>query len=212
MHRPWAVPSNNMEKVIINIGRQFGSGGKSVARVLGEKLGIPVYDDELITKAAEESGFSPEIFLNRDEKKRMLNIGNIFGSNRYGNYSDGLNDSEVFRIQSEVIRKIALEGSAIFVGRASDYVLRDMECLDVFITAPLDVRIARLSEKRGITVEQAEILVKKMDKERENYYNFYTFGRWGVAGTYDLCLDASLLGVEQAAELIIEFGKKSKLI
>lgn len=196
-----------MDKIIINIGRQFGSGGKSIARELGRKLNIPVYDDELITKAAEDSGFSPDIFASHDEKKRYLSFGGTFSLAKFASYN-ALDDSEVFRIQSEVIRRIASEGSAIFVGRASDYVLRDMDCLDVFITAPLEVRISRLMEKRSLERDQAEALVKKIDKERENYYNFYTFGKWGCASNYDLCIDATVLGVEGTAAFITEFADR----
>ena len=202
-----------MEKnVLINIGRQFGSQGKSIALELGRKLGIPVYDSELITKAAEDSGFSPELFKGRDEKRRLWKIGSIFGSNRYGATTEGLNDAEIFRIQSEAIRKIASEGSAIFVGRASDYVLRDLECLDVFICAPMEVRRETVAARLGITPEEAEQVTFKKDRERAEYYNFFTFGHWGKASGYDLCIDSSLLGVEGTADFIIEFGKKSNLI
>lgn len=197
---------------IINIGRQFGSGGKSVANAISAKLGIPVYDSELITKAAEESGFSREIFEGRDEKRRFWGIGNIFGSNRYGSYTSGINDGEIFRIQSEVIRKIASEGPAIFIGRASDYVLRDMECLDVFICAPVEKRRITVSQRLGISQEEAAELIEKKDRGRAEFYNFFTFGHWGKAAGYDLCVDSSLLGIEGTADFIIDFGRRAGLI
>lgn len=197
---------------IINIGRQFGSGGKSVANAISAKLGIPVYDSELITKAAEESGFSREIFEGRDEKRRFWGIGNIFGSNRYGSYTSGINDGEIFKIQSEVIRKIASEGPAIFIGRASDYVLRDMECLDVFICAPVEKRRITISQRLGISEEEAAELIEKKDRGRAEFYNFFTFGHWGKAAGYDLCVDSSLLGIEGTADFIIDFGRKAGLI
>lgn len=199
--------------VIINIGRQFGSGGKSIAVAIGERLGIPVYDNELIAKAAEESGYSPEIFLDRDEKRRRWGVGTIFGANRYGGATtSGLNDAEIFKIQSEVIRHIAESGDAIFVGRASDYVLRDMECLDIFVCAPKEVRVGTVAERRGITPEEADVLIEKMDKGRAEYYNFFTFGHWGKAAGYDLCIDSSLLGIEGTADFIIDFGRKAGLV
>lgn len=197
---------------IINIGRQFGSGGKSIANAISDRLGIPVYDNELITKAAEESGFSREMFEGRDEKRRFWGIGNIFGSNRYGTYTSGINDGEIFKIQSEVIRKIASEGSAIFIGRASDYVLRDMECLDVFICAPIEKRRVTISERLGISLEEASALIEKKDRGRAEFYNFFTFGHWGKAAGYDLCVDSSILGIEGTAEFIIDFGRRSGLI
>ena len=181
--------------IIINVGRQFGSGGKDVAEALGRKLGIPVYDEELLAKAAEASGISEAMFRDRDEKKNFFNLGL------------SRNDDTIFKIQSDTIRSIAEQGSAIFIGRASDYVLRDMKCLDVFICSPLDFRIKRVSDHLGISVDEAEKLIIKTDRSRESYYNFFTFSNWGVASNYDLCLDASLLGIENTADFIIEFGR-----
>lgn len=186
--------------IIINIGRQFGSGGKSVASSLGEKLGIQVYDNELIIKAAAESGFSPDLFRRSDEKKRIVELGF---------QTAGLNDREIFKIQSKVIRNIAQSASAIFVGRASDYVLRDMNCLDVFITAPDENRIARIRERTGVSDEEAARLMAKMDKGRESYYNFFTFSHWGVASNYDLCVDSSILGIDGTADFIIDFARRA---
>lgn len=199
--------------VIINIGRQFGSGGKSIAVAIGERLGIPVYDNELIARAAKDSGFSQDLFQVRDERRRRWSVGNIFGVNRYGGTtSSGISDAELFKLQSEAIRHIAESGDAIFVGRASDYVLRDMECLDVFIFAPREVRRETVAERRGISLEEAAALIEKMDKGRAEYYNFFTFGHWGKAAGYDLCVDSSLLGIEGTAEFIIEFGRRAGLI
>ncbi|MBP9998429.1 MAG: cytidylate kinase-like family protein [Bacteroidales bacterium] len=193
-----------MKKIIINIGRQFGSGGKSVANALGERLGITVYDQELISRAAEKSGISPELFSHSDEKKRSFNLSSIF---------DGmLNDGELFRIQSETIKDIASSGSAIFVGRASNYVLRDMDCLDVFIHAPQEVRVKRVMERQGISADEAASLMEKKDTSRAEYYNFFTFGHWGKASDYDLCIDSSILGVEGTADFIIDFCRRTGMV
>lgn len=201
------------KKVIINVGRQFGSGGKQVAECLGNKLGIKVFDNEIINEAAKESGFSTELFKKNDERRRILHIGSLFGSNRYGRFTDNvLSEGELFRIQSEVIRSLAEKDDAIFVGRASDYVLRDMDCLDVFVCAPLENRIERVSERKGISREEAGSLIKKSDRERESFYNFFTMSNWGVASNYDICIDSSILGIEGTADFIIDFGKKAGLI
>lgn len=198
---------------LINIGRQFGSGGKSIATVLGRLLDIPVYDNELLTRAAQESGFSKDLFEGRDERKSLLTLSNLFGgSGRFGLPENYLNDNEIFRLQSEVIRDIAGKGPAIFVGRASDYVLRDMQCLDVFITAPLEERVKRISERRGISADEAAQLIRRMDRDRKAYYDYFTFGDWGTASNYDLCVDSSVLGVEGTAEFIISFGRKAGLV
>lgn len=197
------------EHIIINIGRQFGSGGKSVAEALGRKLGLQVYDNELILKAAEKSGISPEVFSRSDESKHFFKLGSIFSSNRFGSYTQsGINDGALFKIQSDAIREIAASGSAIFVGRVSDYVLRDMRCLDVFITAPLEERITRVSSRMNLTRDEAEKLIRRKDKERKSYYDFFSFGdNWGQAANYDLCIDSGIRGIEGTADFIIEFGE-----
>lgn len=197
------------KKIIINIGRQFGGGGLGVAYELGKKLGIPVYDKELIAKAAQDSGFSKGIFEESDEKKRLFSLSSIFAS-RFGDTENYMSDRGLFKMQSETIRKIAEQGSAIIVGRCSDYILRDMECtLDVFLTSPLEVRAARIAERSGLPLEEAEKLAEEKDRNRAEYYNYYTFTDWGVASTYDLCLDSSVLGIEGTADMIIEFARKA---
>jgi len=199
-----------MDKLIINIGRQFGSGGRLVALELGKILGIPVYDNELISKAAEQSGFSKDLFLKSDESRSLFSVSSFFASGRYGITDNYVSDNELFRIQSEVIRNIAENGPAIFVGRCSDYILRDMKCLDVFITAPLEERKKRVAERCGLSPEQAENMIAKKDRTRETYYNYFTFGNWGMASNYDICIDSSILGIEGTAQLIAGLVKKQE--
>ena len=156
------------KKLIINVGRQFGSGGKLVALALGKKLGIPVYDQELISKAAEQSGFSKELFAKSDEKRNLLALSSfIVDVGRFGSADNYVSDNQLFVIQSNVIRSIADKGSAIFIGRCADYILRDRPCLDVFISASDEVRIKRVAERMGITPAQAESLMQKKDRTRE---------------------------------------------
>lgn len=201
------------KKVLINIGRQFGAGGKGVAEILGERLGIPVYDNELLQKAAAESGFSPAFFRKNDERRRVWRFGSLFSLNRASSYApSGIDETELFKYQSQAIRDIAQQGSAIFLGRASDYVLRDMECLDVFICAPLEARVARVVERTGMSREEAEKYILKKEKARRDYYNFFTLGDWGVASNYDICLDSSVLGLDGCADLVIDFGRRCGMI
>ena len=200
-------------KLIINVGRQFGSGGKLVALSLGRKLGIPVYDQELIAKAAEESGFSKDLFAKSDEKRNLLALSSfIVDVGRFGSANNYVSDNQLFVIQSNVIRSIADKESAIFIGRCSDYILRDRPCLDVFITAQDAVRIKRIAGRMNITPEQAEALMRKKDRTRETYYKYYTFGNWGVASNYDLCVDSSILGIDGTADMIIDFCRRSGLL
>lgn len=203
-----------MKKLIITIGRQFGSGGKAVAEELGRKLGFPVYDSELITKAAQESGFSAELFVQSDEKKRFFSLSSIFAGNLMSGESDNyMSDKKLFEIQCSTIRSIAGQGSAIIVGRCSDYVLRDCGyTLDVFLTSPAEVRASRIMERCGISEEKALELIGSKDKGRAEYYNYYTFGDWGMASTYDLCIDSSILGIEGTADFIIDYARRAKML
>ena len=168
------------DNLVITIGRQFGSGGKDVADALGRKLGFPVYDNELILKAAQDSGFSAEFFVQSDEKKRFLSLSAIFTSG--------------------------------WSGDAENYMRDRGNTLDVFLTSPLEVRAGRVAERQGIPVEEAQSLVERRDRSREEYYNYYTFGNWGMASNYDICMDSSMLGIEGTADAIIEFARKAGLI
>ena len=197
------------KKIIINIGRQFGGGGNGVAAELGRKLGIPVYDKELIKKAAQDSGFSSGLFEESDEKKRFFSLSSIF-ANGFSETENYMSDRGLFKMQSHTIMNIAEQGSAVIVGRCSDYILREMDCtLNVFLTSPLEIRAARIAERTGMSLDEASRLAEEKDKKRSEYYNYYTFGNWGVASTYDLCIDSSILGIEGTADFIIDFARKS---
>lgn len=201
------------KKIIITIGRQFGAGGKLVADALGRKLGLPVFDSELISKAAQDSGFSAELFVERDEKRSFFSFSSIFANGYNSEQNNYMSDSGLFKMQCDTIMKIAESGSAIIVGRCSDYILRDMPgTLDIFLTAPAEVRARRVAGRAGISLEKAMEMLEKRDKGREEYYNYYTFGDWGKASNYALCLDSSLLDIEGTADFIIDFARKTGLI
>ena len=194
---------------LINIGRSFGSGGGFVGHAIGEKLGIPFYDNERICQAAEQSGYSRNI-LSGEQKSSLFNISSFFVSGRpgflEGNYAT---DNVLFEVQSAVIRDIAAKGDAILIGRCADYILRDLPCLNVFICAPLEYRIRRLVETEGLSEDQASKLIRRKDRTRETYYNYYTFGAWGKADNYHLCVDSSVLGIDGTADYIIDFGRRA---
>ena len=197
------------KKIIINIGRQFGGGGRGVAYELGRKLNIPVYDREIINQAAKDSGFGAEFFKERDEKRGFFSFTEIFASG-FSDTENYMSDRGIFKLQSQTIEKIAEQGSAIIVGRCADYILRDNEhTLNVFLTSPLDVRAERVASRQGMSLEEAKAKVLEKDKKRAEYYNYYTFGEWGAAETYDLCIDSSILGIEGTADFIIDFAKKA---
>ena len=198
-----------MKKIIINIGRQFGCGAKDVADAIGRKTGITVYDSELLRKAAQDFGFSESLFCCSDEKKRSFSLSSIFNSNIFG-CSSMNDDASLFAMQAEAIKNIARNGSAIIIGRAANYILRDLDCcLDVFLTCPLEERAKRVALREGMCEEDALEHIQRREKERRDYYNTFTFGDWGMASTYDLCIDTSVLGVEGTADFILEFAKKT---
>ena len=200
--------------MVICIGRQTGAGGKRVASQLSARLGILAYDNELVTEAARESGFSPSLFRKSDEKRHFSLIGSLFGSNRYGSFNgNAISEGELFKIQSEVIRRIADKGSCIFVGRAADYILRDRsDLVSIFLTAPSEDRIAAIAGRDSLSLQDAEAYVRKSDKTRRDWYEFYTFGKWGDAAGYDLCLNSSRLGIDGTTDLIIAYLQQRGLL
>lgn len=198
---------------IINVGRSFGSGGGYVGQAVAEKLGIPFYDNELISKACEESGYSKDLFAGGEKKRSIFSTSSFFTSGRM-NYLEGtyVGEDLLFKAQSEVIKSIAEKGDAVIIGRCADYILRDSPCLNVFVDGPLEYRIDRLMKTERLTREEAEKLIRKKDRTREAYYNYYTFGEWGKAANYHLCIDSSVLGIEGSADFIIDFGRRAGLI
>lgn len=176
----------------ICIGRELCSGGRNVAKLLAEKLGLNYYDKEIIYHAAEASGISPELFEKADEKATNLFFGTF------------LSNDKLFSIQSDVMINLAKQHSSVFVGRCADYVLRDLpNVYSFFLTANREDRIERLCKDLSICGEEALQIMEKADKRRADYYNFYTFKKWGNSASYDMCFNTSLLGIEGTAELII---------
>ena len=199
-----------MKHFIINIGRQLGSGGRSIAAILAKHYGITAYDRNLIELAAKESGLSQEFFENADEKKSHGFFHSLFSAraatNALGGGDSYLSNDALFKVQSDIIRDLAERESCIFVGRCADYILREHpRCINLFFTANLEDRIARMTNEKGITPEQAEELIEKTDRRRADYYNFYSGKTWGAAESYDLCINTSHLGHEATAKMLIEY-------
>lgn len=201
-------------KVIINVGRQIGSGGGEIARILADKFDCRFLDKELLNLAAKESGFSEKFFEQSDEQrgflKSLFHIHAPFvgDSNMYHN---NFSEENLFLFQSEAIKKAASEGSCVFVGRAADYILRDEpNAISIFITADIESRIENVSKRMGIDKNAARKFIEDKEDERSKYYNYYTGKKWGHASSYDLCVDSSILGIEQTAEFIANFIKAAK--
>ncbi len=204
-----------MEKFVINIGRQLGSGGKIVGEIIARRLGIRLYDKELINLAAEQSGLCPEFFEKADEKESRGVLSTVIGYLRApfvgddGGVTNVLSNDALFKIQSDVIREVAARESAVFVGRCADYILRENpRCVNVFITADDADRIGRICRRQEVTPEEARAMMERIDARRASYYDYYSSKTWGVASTYHLCLSTSVLGDEGTADFILEFAAR----
>lgn len=202
-----------MGNTIYTIGRQFGSGGRKVGKLLAERLGIPVYDKELLALAAKDSGYSEALFHNADEKPTSsllysLVMGNYpIASGAIGFKEMPLND-QLFLILSNTIRKVADEGSCVIIGRCADYILRDNpNLISTFIHAPIDARVKRVIEYGDTPAEKAKDVCLKNDKTRANFYNYYSDEKWGMCRTYDLSLDSAKIGIEGCVDTIIKFAE-----
>lgn len=199
--------------LIITIGRQTGSGGSVVGEKLAKRLNIPYYDRELLARAAKDSGMSEKLFERHDEQPtRSLLYSLATSSFSVGfpqNYSDMPLDHKIFLAQFDAIRKIAEEGPCVIVGRCADYALEERgDLLTVFIRASRDDRIRRIMEKNHLTEEKAQSFIKKNDKNRANYYDYYSSKRWSSAESYDLCLNSSLFGIDGCVDVILDAMEK----
>ena len=197
-----------MDNLIICVGRQLGSGGCEIAKILAERFGCKYYDNELINMAAERSGFNPRIFEKQDESYGLLK--SLFGSvsGRLGRtasnfYNNAMSQENLFQVQSEVIWKAAKQDNCVFVGRCADYILRTKPGLvSIFITADKEDRTQRVAEEMNCDKVTAWKYIQKAEKSRADYYDYYTSRRWGAAEWYDICVNSSIMGIERTAELI----------
>jgi len=201
------------ETFVINIGRQLGSGGRQIGEKLSAEFGIGFYDKELIQLASKESGLGKEFFEKADEKSSFSFIGGLLGLRTNINNEVYVNNylcnETFFKIQSDVIRELAQKDSCVFVGRCADYILRDNpRCINVFITADTDDRIKRVAQTYQLSLDKAQELIVKTDKKRAEYYNYYSNKVWGAAGSYHLCINSSVLGMDQSVAFITQFIKQ----
>ncbi|MBQ3417770.1 MAG: cytidylate kinase-like family protein [Ruminococcus sp.] len=202
-----------MEKYIITIGRQFGSGGRAIGEKLAKKLGISFYDKELISLAAKESGISPEVFENVDEKAANSLLYSLsMGLYSFGSGFSAMGDlpvnDKLYILQHKIIKDIAEKESCVIVGRCADYILKDNEnCVKIFFYADMVFRKREAVKKHGIDEARAEHIINKTDKSRANYYSFYSGQKWGMAENYDLCIDSSKLDEDKIVDLIADYTK-----
>ena len=200
------------ENVIITIGRQFGSGGHEIGRKLAKKLGIKLYDKELLKLVAEESGICEKVLENYDEKPtNSLLYSIVMDVYPSMNYVGTTLNQQIYQAQFDTIRRLGQGISCVIVGRGADYILRECEYLTtVFVHASMDFRIRRVAEFEKISDAKARDMIVKADKKRASFYNFQTEKKWGAASSYNLCVDSSDLGIDGAVDLIIDYVNRKK--
>ena len=187
---------------IITIGREFGSGGRTIAKMAAEKLGIPCYDNDLLLKIAEESGFDKNFVAEKGENSSLSSViaQGLSGWNGYGNMNA---EDYLWQAQRKVILELAKQEPCIIVGRCADYILKDRaDCLRVFIYADMEKRAERIVSVYGESKESPEKRLKNKDKRRSAFYYYHTDMEWGNVHNYHICLDSGLLGFDKCIDII----------
>lgn len=191
------------KKIIVTIGRQFGSGGHEIGEKLAKQLGIPFYDKELIKLVAKQSGLCEKVLESYDEKPtNSLLYSIVMDIYPSAMYSGPTLDQQIYQANYETIRRLG-EESCVIVGRCADYILRDCpELVSIFIHASTDFRAARIKEEYKLPDEKVRDMLVKTDKKRASYYNFQSEKKWGAASSYNLCLESSSIGIDGSVDLI----------
>ncbi len=202
------------KNLVITIGRQCGSGGRMIGQKIAERLGIKCYDKELLNLASKNSGLCKELFESHDEKPTSSFLYSLVMDTyslgyTTSAYTDMPINHKIFLAQFDTIKKLADEESCVIVGRCADYALADYpNVLTVFITGNEEEKIKRLAEINKIDPQKAREMMIKTDKRRSSYYNYYSSKKWGDAQSYDLCINSTVVGVENAVEIILDCAKR----
>ena len=204
-------------KTILTIGRQYGSGGREIGQKVADYYGIKFYDRDLLARVAKESGFCKEIIQREDERPTSSFLYNLvmdtysFGDGAAAAFTDMPLSQKVFLAQFETIKSLADEGPCVFIGRCADEALVERNnVLNIFIHASDEFRISRVKtypEYKEIEQSGKRIMdyISKIDRQRQSYYNYYASGKWGRADNYDLCIDSSLMGIDNTVHLLTQF-------
>lgn len=199
------------EKIVITIARQYGSGGRTIGRMLAQKLGVHFYDKELMKLASDESGINEALFVNADEKIKSTSLFRIAHNAYNGELippesDDFISSQNLFNYQAKIIKGLAEEESCVIVGRCADFILKDYDnVLSVFIHAPHEYCMEQAAKKHSMPSKELEKFIIKTDKHRADYYKYYTGREWSDARNYDLCLNSSKLGYDRCVEEIISY-------
>ena len=203
----------NMEKVVITIARQYGSGGRTIGEMLAKDLGIHYYDKELMKLASDDSGINEALFVKENKKVKNTLLFRA-AKNAYNGElippesDDFVSNDNLFNYQAKIIKQLAEEESCVIIGRCADYILRDYDnVLSVFVHAPKDFLMEQAAKKLSMSSKEIEKYIARTDKSRADYYKYHTGREWTDARNYDLCLDSSKLGFERCVEEIKAYMK-----
>ena len=202
-----------MEKKIITISREFGSGGRTIGHMVAERLGIPFYDKELVDQIALESGFAPKFVEEHGEHSPGSSLFSYaFAPQGVPGVMNGLSTADfLWNIQCSVILQLAEQGPCVIVGRNADYILKDRsDVLDVYIHAEPEFKADRIVRLYGESEKSPQQRLTEKDKRRRINYEHYTGRTWGAAQNYEMCLCSSMLGIEQCVRIIVEAVKISQ--
>lgn len=204
------------DNIIVVIGRTYGSGGRRIGRLIADRLNIPYYDKSLLKKAAEKLGYSPDIFVNKDEKRPSL-LRSLLSFN-YGAPTANINetamsDEKLYEFQSRVIKEITNKESCVIVGRTADYILRDYPgMISIFIHSPLEIRCQHIIDRGEVSdLNEAKAIANKIDHQRESYYNYYTNRHWGHCDNYHISIDSSKVTDDIILDMVKNIIDKNKL-
>lgn len=189
-----------MKKTVITVSREYGSGGRLIARKLADELGIGYYDGELLSLVAKESGYTEDFVRRNDQRKTQSLLYHLYIGSQILPASD-----MIFIAQSRVIKDLYAKESCVIVGRCADYVLRGYDgVINVFVTAPLESRIARVRDEYGEQADNYSVYIKKKDKSRIAYYNYFADDAWGKVQTYDISVNSDI-GIDRSADILTDY-------
>lgn len=200
-----------MEKKIITISREFGSGGRTIGREVANRLGIPFYEKELVDQIALESGFAPNFVEEHGEHAPgKTRLSYAFAHQGVPGVMNGLSTADfLWSIQCSVILQLAEKGPCVIVGRNADYILKDRnDVLDVYIHADKEFRADRIVRLYGESEKSPMARLAEKDKRRQINYQHYTGRVWGTAQNYDICLNSGTLGIESCVDIIVNMYQK----
>lgn len=197
-------------KTVITIARSYGSGGKTLGKLLADKMGINCYDREIIRMASDSSGINEELFGRVDEKLKKSPLFGIMRSNPYKGdgvippeSSNFVSDDNLFNYQAQVIKELAEKESCVIIGRCADYVLKDNpNVIRLYLYAPLEDCIKRVMAQNSITEKETIKKIETIDKYRSDYYKYYTGKEWNDARNYDFCLNTTSMSYEKLIQVV----------